>query len=229
MDQNPEVLYEDNHLLILDKPTGWLVQGDITGDKTLTDWGRNYIAKKYKKPGAVFLHPVHRLDRPVSGITVFARTSKALERMNKLFRDDEVKKTYLAVTANTPEDPEGRLIHWLEKDGEKNIVKAFSREKGSAKKAELTYELLGSIKGNSLLKVLPKTGRPHQIRVQLAKMNCPIKGDLKYGYSVPNPDKSIHLHAFQLSFVHPVKRDNQMIMSKPKWPEFKTLIHELDS
>lgn len=228
MTREPEILYEDNHLLILNKPSGWLVQGDKTGDRTLTDWGRAYIAETYQKPGAVFLHPAHRLDRPVSGITVFARTSKALERITKLFREDQVKKTYLAVVNNRPQNPSGKLIHWLVKNEEKNVVKAFSSEKANAKKAELDYQQLGFLEKLSLLEVRPKTGRPHQIRVQLATLNCPIKGDLKYGFPEANPDKSIHLHAFKISFVHPVKKEPLTVVSKPEWPEFKTLIYELD-
>lgn len=224
----PQILFEDNHLLVLEKPNNILVQGDITGDRTLTEWGKDYIKEKYGKPGDVFLHPTHRLDRPVSGITVFARTSKALERMNKLFRDSQVQKTYLAVVDKKPKNLSGKLIHWLEKDGGKNIVKAYNKEKGSAKKAELDYELLGHLNGVSLLNVLPKTGRPHQIRVQLSKLGCPIKGDLKYGYPEPNRDKSIHLHAFRISFVHPVKKELLQITSKPKWEEFKGIINELD-
>ncbi|WP_421875265.1 RluA family pseudouridine synthase [Marinoscillum sp.] len=223
-----QVLYEDNHLLVLNKPAGWLVQGDKTGDETLTDWGRAYIKEKYDKPGDVFLHPTHRLDRPVSGITVFARTSKALERMNKLFRDDKIKKTYLAVTSGKPTNPMGKLIHWLDKDGSKNLVKAYSKPKGNAKQAELDYELLANDKGHSLIKVMPKTGRSHQIRVQLASMTCSIKGDLKYGYPEPNPDKSIHLHAFQISFVHPVRKEEVTFTCLPPWQEFKSIINELD-
>lgn len=226
--KDPLVIYEDNHLLLLFKPSGWLVQGDKTGDKTLTDWGRQYIKKTYDKPGDVFLHPTHRLDRPVSGITVFARTSKALERMNKLFREDKVQKTYLSVVAGKPTNASGKLIHWLDKDTKKNIVKAYTKPKGNAKHSELDYEMLAQEKKHSLLKVMPKTGRSHQIRVQLASMNCSIKGDLKYGYPEPNPDKSIHLHAFQVSFVHPVKKEPVTFTSLPKWQEFKHNIDELD-
>ena len=223
--KDPQVIYEDNHLLLLNKPSGWLVQGDKTGDKTLTDWGRAYIKRKYNKPGDVFLHPTHRLDRPVSGITVFARTSKALERMNKLFREDKVQKTYLAVVGNKPPAQSGKLVHWLFKDTKKNMVKAYNKPMGSAKEAELEYDLLGNDDGHSLLKVMPKTGRPHQIRVQLASMKTRIKGDLKYGYPEANPDKSIHLHAFQISFVHPVQKELVTYTCTPKWHEFK---HQID-
>jgi len=225
---DPQVLYEDNHLLIVNKPAGWLVQGDKTGDRTLTDWGRDYIKKKYNKPGDAFLHPTHRLDRPVSGIVVFASTSKALERMNKLFHDDQVQKTYLAMVKDRPENPTGKLTHWLVKDTEKNITKAFNKAKGNAKYAELDYQIKGSLKDISLLIVKPKTGRPHQIRVQLAKMKCPIKGDLKYGFPTPNEDKSISLHAFQISFIHPVKKEPLTITSKPRWSVFNHIINGLD-
>ncbi|MFY0607299.1 MAG: RluA family pseudouridine synthase [Cyclobacteriaceae bacterium] len=225
---SPSVLYEDNHLLILNKPAGWLVQGDKTGDKTITDWGRAYIKEKYNKPGEVFLHPCHRLDRPVSGITIFARTSKALERMNKLFREDDITKTYLAAVGGKPPQESGKLVHWLEKNGKNNTVKAFTKAKGTAKRAELDYTLLARENDLSLLKVLPKTGRAHQIRVQLSSMKCPIAGDLKYGFPKPNPDKSIHLHAFAIKFVHPVRKDLMEVNCKPNWDEFTGIINELD-
>jgi len=228
MNQAPTVLYEDNHLLILNKPSGWLVQGDKTGDKTITDWGRSYIKTKYQKPGDVFLHPCHRLDRPVSGITIFARPSKALERMNKLFREDNIHKTYLAVTEGKPPQQEAKLIHWLDKNTKTNTVKAYSQAKGSAKRAELDYQLLANEKGYSLLKVMPKTGRAHQIRVQLSSMKCPILGDLKYGFPTPNPDKSIDLHAFAIKFVHPVRKDSFEIKFAPNWKLFRHIINELD-
>ena len=198
----PIVLYEDNHLIVMQKPAGWLVQGDRTGDDTLTAYTTEYIQKKYKKPGNVFCQPCHRLDRPVSGLVLFARTSKALERMNKQFRDQEVKKTYLAIVQGTPEASEAQLVHWLDKDAGKNKARAYDRQKGKAKRAVLTYELLASHGSVSLMKISPETGRPHQIRVQMKTIGCPIKGDLKYGYTQANRDKSINLHAFKLDFVH---------------------------
>jgi len=224
----PQVVYEDNHLLILDKPIGMLVQGDLTGDSTLTDWATEYIREKYKKTGNVFCHPCHRLDRPVSGLIAFAKTSKALERMNKLFRDGEITKTYLAVVHSTPAEHQATLVHWLEKDEQKNLAKAYAKQKGKSKRAELSYHLIASHGKVSLLKVLPKTGRPHQIRVQMKAVNCPIRGDLKYGYSKPNQDKSIDLHSFKLDFIHPVKKEPISVISKPKWPDFKAFIDELD-
>lgn len=221
-------IYEDNHLLILDKPPGLLVQGDKTGDNTLTDWAKTYIKKKYQKPGDVFLHPTHRLDRPVGGLVIFARTSKALDRMNKMFRDDQIQKKYLTIVRDYPENPEATLIHWLEKNNQNNTTKAYNTERKGAKRSELSYELLGSYRSLSLLMVKPKTGRPHQIRVQLAKLGNPIEGDLRYGFERPNKDKSISLHAYQLAFIHPVKKEPIKVKSKPDWQNFKDLIDELD-
>lgn len=226
--KKPSVIYEDNHLLVVDKPTGWLVQGDETGDGTLTDWATEYIRKKYRKTGNVFCQPCHRLDRPVSGLVTFARTSKGLERMNKLFRDQEIQKTYLAVVDGTPKNPEQELVHWLDKDSKKNKAHAFTKPKGQAKKAVLNYSLLASLGKSSLLRVSPKTGRPHQIRIQLRENGTPIKGDIKYGFSKPNADKSIDLHAYKLAFVHPVKKEPIHIISKPNWPDYNAFIHELD-
>ncbi len=228
---NPIVIYEDNHLLIVNKPAGWLVQGDKTGDVTLTDWGRAYIKKKYDKPGDVFLHPAHRLDRPVSGLVIFCRTSKSLERMTKAFRDDAIQKTYLALVEGRPNNLQGELIHWLWKDRNKNLVKAYQQPKGDAKKSVLNYESIASQKESSLLRIQPKTGRSHQIRVQLSKMHCPIIGDVKYGASSPLPDKQIALHAFQLNFTHPVKKIDMQLTCAPEskeWSKYKAKIDELD-
>jgi 23S rRNA pseudouridine1911/1915/1917 synthase len=220
----PKTIYEDNHLLVLDKPNNWLVQGDQTGDESLTSWATEYLRVKYNKPGRVFCHPCHRLDRPVGGVVIFARTSKALERMNALFREGEVAKTYLALVMGTPAEPEGTLVHWIEKDAKRNTVNAYDRQKGKSKRAELRYALLAALGQHALLKIHPKTGRPHQIRAQMRKLNCPIRGDLKYGYPKPNPAKSISLHCFQMTFVHPVKKEKMTFTSRPDWPSFKDFI-----
>jgi 23S rRNA pseudouridine1911/1915/1917 synthase len=203
----PEVLYEDNHLLVLNKEAGVLVQGDATGDEPLAEMAKRYIGQKYNKPGAVFMGVVHRLDRPVSGVVVLARTSKALQRMNELFREKATAKTYYAITSNKPPAERGTLVHWLKKDEKKNKTTAYSKETDGALRSELSFAVLDVKQNLYLLEVKPITGRPHQIRVQLASMGCPIKGDLKYGDREANPDGSICLHARQLEFIHPVKKE----------------------
>jgi 23S rRNA pseudouridine1911/1915/1917 synthase len=201
------VLYEDNHLLVINKSSGVLVQGDATGDKPLVEICKEYIKEKYQKPGEVFLGVVHRLDRPVSGVVVFARTSKSLERMNELFRNRETKKTYWALVDKKPQNQEGTLIHWLVKDEKKNKTTAYKKEHPEGQRSELNYKIIEQKSGLFLLEVNPITGRPHQIRVQLASMGCPIVGDVKYGFAVANDDASICLHARQLGFIHPVKKE----------------------
>ncbi len=216
--QGLQILHEDNHLIAVNKPGGWLVQGDQTGDTPLVEFVKGYIKDRYNKPGAVFLGVIHRLDRPVSGVVVFARTSKALERMNRLFAERKIEKTYWAVVGERPKPIEGHLTHYILKDKSRNVAKAYdqlgNRTKG-AKKADLDYELIGSIGDNHLLKVTPHTGRPHQIRVQLSKIGCPIRGDLKYGFPKANYDATIHLHARSLSFIHPVKKEPVFIEADP--------------
>ncbi|MGL4631398.1 MAG: RluA family pseudouridine synthase [Leadbetterella sp.] len=211
------VIYEDNHLIVVNKAAGIIVHKDQTGDVTLEDRVKEYIKLKYNKPGDVFLGTVHRLDRPVSGAIVFARTSKALVRMSEIFRNRQVQKTYWAITTKKPEKSSGKLIHWLIKDTNINVVKAYDREVPGSQKAELTYRYLGTINKHHLIEVSPITGRPHQIRVQLAEMGCSIKGDVKYGSSRRNHDDSICLHARRIFFNHPVK--NEPLICKAPVPE----------
>ncbi|MBK0401943.1 RluA family pseudouridine synthase [Adhaeribacter sp. BT258] len=201
-----DVLYEDNHLLVVNKPAGLLVQGDATGDVTLPDLAKEYLREKYNKPGNIFVGVVHRLDRPVSGVVVLAKTSKALARMNELFRSNKTTKTYLAISLQKPNQTEARLEHWLVKDPAKNITKAFSSEKPGSQRAELRYKLLMHREQYYLMQVNPVTGRPHQIRVQMASQKSPLLGDVKYGAPALLPDKRIGLHAYQLEFEHPVQK-----------------------
>ncbi len=200
------ILYEDNHLIAVFKAAGDLVQGDKTGDITLSDMVKDYIKRKYKKPGDVYLGTIHRLDRPVSGIVVFARTSKALTRMNNMFRDDEIQKTYYALLDRKPKDLSGVLKHYLTKDHNRNVAKASDRKSKGGKEAELEYAYIGTSNHKFLIRIMPKTGRPHQIRVQLSKVGMPISGDLKYGAS-SGRGQYIYLHAFQLEFIHPVRKE----------------------
>lgn len=200
------VLYEDNHIIIVNKSSSEIVQGDKTGDKPLVEIVKEYIKKKYHKPGNVFLGVVHRLDRPVSGVVVFARTGKALARLNEMFRTKDVHKTYWAIVANQPPAPEGELTHWLVRKEQQNKSFAYDKEVPQSKKAILDYHVIAKSDRYFLLEVDLKTGRHHQIRCQLAKMGCPIKGDLKYGAPRSNPDGSISLHARRIRFVHPVSK-----------------------
>ena len=201
-----DVVYEDNHLIIVNKSSSEIVQGDKTGDKPLAEMVKEYIKQKYHKPGNVFLGVVHRLDRPVSGLVVFARTSKALARLNEMFRTKEVHKTYWAIVGNCPPTEEGELVHWLVRNEKQNKSYAYDKEKPEAKKAVLDYKLIGRSERYFLLEVDLKTGRHHQLRCELAKMGCPIKGDLEYGSPRSNPDGSICLHARRVRFVHPVSK-----------------------
>jgi 23S rRNA pseudouridine1911/1915/1917 synthase len=222
-----DVLYEDNHLLVVNKAPGVLVQGDSTKDIPLAELGKQYLKEKYQKPGKVFLGVVHRLDRPVSGVVVLARTSKALERMNKIFRDRKVQKTYWAITKNKPRYFEGKLVNYLKKDPSKNVTSAYQDQVAGSQKAELYYRVLGKLNEHFLFEVNPVTGRSHQIRVQLAQIGCPIRGDVKYGFKNPNQDASIHLHARKLYFMHPVKKQPiEFIAPVPRsdfWEQFLTL------
>ena len=201
-----EVIYEDNHIIVVSKQSGEIVQGDKTGDTPLSETVKAYIKEKYAKPGAVFLGVVHRLDRPVSGLVVFARTSKALSRLNDMFRLGDVHKTYWAIVQNRPHEDSGTLEHWLVRNEQQNKSYAYDRERPQAKKALLKYRLIGQSERYYLLEVNLMTGRHHQIRCQLAAMGCPIKGDLKYGAKRSNPDGSISLLARRREFVHPVSK-----------------------
>lgn len=206
-----QILFEDNHLIAVNKPAGYLSQGDQTGDFTLVDAVKAYIKDRYQKPGEVFLGLVHRLDRPVSGVLLFARTSKGLTRMNDLFRDRKVEKVYWAIVGQQPDPTEATLKGYIYKDTAKNkakvLPKADSNRYQGAKKAELSYTLKGRLGNSILLEVHPKTGRSHQIRAQLSHNGTPIRGDVKYGFPEPNEDGNIHLHSRSLSFVHPVKKE----------------------
>lgn len=201
-----DVLYEDNHIIVVNKESGEIVQGDKTGDTPLSDIVKEYIKQKYQKPGNVFLGVVHRLDRPVSGLVVFARTSKALARMNEMFRTGDVHKTYWAIVQNSPEDTSATLTHWLVRNERQNKSYAYSHEVAQAKKAILSYRQIAQGQRYTLLEVTLLTGRHHQIRCQLAAMGCPIKGDLKYGARRSNPDGSISLMSRRVEFVHPVSK-----------------------
>lgn len=205
---NLQVLFEDNHIIIVNKRAGDIVQGDKTGDKPLSDVVKEYIKDKYKKPGNVFLGVVHRLDRPTTGIVVFARTSKALPRLNKLFANKDVTKTYWAVVSKKPNKPSDTLIHWLKKNPKNNKSTAYQEEINDSKKGILHYKVLKSLDNYHLLEVILETGRHHQIRCQLSKIGCIIKGDLKYGSRRSNIDASIHLHSRQIKFLHPVSNEN---------------------
>ncbi len=198
------ILYEDNHIIIVNKAVGEIVQGDKTGDKPLSDIVADYLKEKYNKPGAAFVGVPHRLDRPTSGVVVLAKTSKALERLNDMFRRGDVEKTYWAIVGNRPAEEAAELTHWLVRNEQQNKSYAYDRERPGAKQAILDYRLLVSLTNYHLLEVELKTGRHHQIRCQLAKIGCPIKGDLKYGAPRSNPDGSISLHARRVRFVHPV-------------------------
>ncbi|MDB2555201.1 RNA pseudouridine synthase [Flavobacteriaceae bacterium] len=210
---NLEVLFEDNHLLIVNKKSGDIVQGDKTGDKPLSDVVKEYIKEKYNKPGEVFLGVVHRLDRPTSGIIIFARTSKALERLNKMLRERTISKTYWAVVKNTPLKEKDSLIHFLKKNPKNNKSTVFTKETDASKKAILHYLVIKKLDNYSLLKIDLETGRHHQIRAQLAYIGSPIKGDLKYGASRSNKDGSIHLHARKILFTHPVSKENISVLA----------------
>lgn len=215
MKTKSEILFEDNHLLIINKKSGELAQGDETGDVPLIDSLKEFIKIRDKKPGNVYLGLIHRLDRPTSGILVFAKTSKALTRMNKIFKSREVQKTYWAIVERKPEKKFERLEHFLKKNPKNNKTTVHSNPTQDAKKAVLEYKFLGSLDNYSLLEIELFTGRSHQIRAQLSFIGNPIKGDLKYGAKRSNKDGSISLHARKISFIHPVKKEKIEIIAPP--------------
>ncbi|WP_034257869.1 RluA family pseudouridine synthase [Altibacter lentus] len=213
--ENLQVLYEDNHLIVINKRPGDIVQGDKTGDMPLSEVVKEYIAEKYNKPGAVYLGVVHRLDRPTSGIVVFARTSKALTRLNKLFSERETEKTYWAIVKNIPAKPEGTLTHYLKRNPKQNKSYAHEKKVPDSKKAVLHYKVKKALQNYYLLEIDLETGRHHQIRSQLSGIGTPIKGDLKYGFDRSNKDGSIHLHSRKLNFVHPVQKEEVSFVAPP--------------
>ncbi len=220
-----QVLYEDNHIIVVYKESGEIVQGDKTGDKPLSETIKAWIKEKYAKPGNVFLGVVHRLDRPVSGLVVFAKTSKALSRLNDMFRKGEVKKTYWAMVQTPPAEPEGTLTNWLVRNEKQNKSYAYDHEVPNAKKAILKYKTVGQTEHYTLLEVNLLTGRHHQIRCQLSTIGCPIKGDLKYGARRSNPDGSISLLSRTVEFIHPVSKENISVVSplpaEKVWDNFR--------
>ena len=209
--ENLQVLYEDNHLIVINKRVGDIVQGDKTGDKPLSEVVKEYLKDKYNKPGEVFLGVTHRLDRPTSGIVVFAKTSKALERLNKMFREKNIEKTYWALVEGHPDPGEGTLTHYLRKNPKNNKSSAFAKESADTKKAVLHFKTLLNLDRYTLLEINLETGRHHQIRCQLSVNGYPIKGDLKYGCKRSNKDGGIHLHAAKIKFIHPVKKEELII------------------
>ena len=223
--KNLQVLFEDNHLLIINKRPGDIVQGDKTGDEPLVEVCKTYIGKKYNKPGNVFLGVVHRLDRPTSGIVVFARTSKALTRLNKLFQDRNVSKVYWAVTKNLPNPTQGILTHYMVRNSKQNKSYAHIKPVPDAKKAVLAYRVFARLNTYNAIEVELQTGRHHQIRSQLTAIDCPIKGDLKYGAKRSNANGSIHLHARNLALVHPVTKESlDIVAAPPEDPIWKAVI-----
>lgn len=223
-----EILYEDNHLIAVNKEVSDLVQGDKTGDETLADRVREYIRVKYNKPGDAFIGIVHRLDRPVSGVVLFARTSKALTRLNEMFRDKTVEKFYAAIVKERPPAEEGTLVNFLKKIENQNKSYAYDKEVNGSKEASLSYRVAGHSNRYYLLDINLHSGRHHQIRCQLAHVGCPVKGDLKYGFGRSNDDGGISLHSYKISFMHPVKKEKIVITAplprKDVWPLFHGMI-----
>jgi 23S rRNA pseudouridine1911/1915/1917 synthase len=210
-----DILFEDNHLLIVNKRSSQIVQGDKTGDEPLSETLKEFIRIRDNKPGKVYLGVVHRLDRSVSGVLIFAKTSKALSRLNEMLKKGEIKKTYWAIVQNSPKELQGHVVHFLRRNEQKNKSFAFDKPVDHSKKAELIYEVIDKSDNYHLLEIRLLTGRHHQIRAQLAKIGCPIKGDLKYGFDRPNRNRSIHLHSRKVELVHPVKKEKLTILADP--------------
>jgi 23S rRNA pseudouridine1911/1915/1917 synthase len=210
-----DILFEDNHLLIVNKRPSQIVQGDKTGDEPLSETLKEFIRIRDHKPGKVYLGVVHRLDRSVSGVLIFAKTSKALTRLNNMLKEGEINKTYWAIVQNPPGKAKGHLAHYLRRNEQKNKSFAYEKPVDHSKKAELVYEVIGKSDRYYLLEIRLLTGRHHQIRAQLAKIGCPVKGDLKYGFDRPNPDRSIHLHSRKVELVHPVSKEKLSILANP--------------
>ena len=212
---NLQILYQDNHLLIVNKRIGDIVQGDKTNDKPLSEIAKEYIKNKFNKKGNVFLGVTHRLDRPTSGIVIFAKTSKALKRINKMFQNKEIEKFYWAIVKNKPEKSKSTLKHWLKKNSLNNFTKVYNKEVDGSKKAVMHYNIIKSLKSHFLLEIKLETGRSHQIRSQLGFIGSPIKGDLKYGFDRSNHNGGIHLHAKKIKFLHPVSKKIISIEANP--------------
>ena len=223
------ILYEDNHIIIINKTCSEIVQGDKTGDTPLSETIKAYLKEKYDKPGNVFVGVTHRLDRPVSGIVVFARTDKALSRLNEMFKTQQIKKTYWAIVKNKPPMPEGELVHYLVRNEKQNKSYAYDKEVKNSKKSILTYKQIAQSDNYFLLEINLQTGRHHQIRCQLAKIGCPIKGDLKYGFARSNPDGGISLHARSMEFIHPVSKELVCVLApvpdEKLWKMFEENYH----
>ncbi len=223
-----EILYEDNHIIAINKNNSDIVQGDKTGDEPLSEKVRSYIKDKYNKPGNVYIGVTHRLDRPVSGVLMFARTSKALTRLNKMFQESEIKKAYWAIVKNKPQSDSETLKHYIVRNQKMNKSFAYDKEMKNSKLASLSYKLIASADNYFLLEIDLHTGRHHQIRCQLAKIGCPVKGDLKYGFSRSNPDGGISLHSRKTEFLHPVKKEILEIVADPPkdslWDYFLSIV-----
>lgn len=226
-DMQPEILYEDNHIIAVNKRGSDLVQGDRTGDETLDQRIRQYLREKYNKPGEAFLGVVHRLDRPVSGVVLYAKTSKGLSRLSRMFREKEIRKTYWAIVSEIPPEQEGTLKHFLRKNEEQNKSYAWDKPVKGAKEASLAYKIIGRSQNHYLLEVDLHTGRHHQIRCQLAAVGCPVRGDLKYGYKRSNEDGGIDLHARKIEFAHPVTGSSISIMAPLPGGMFSRLFSEI--